>query len=59
MHGYKLGRDFTDFIDRWSSLVCPGAEDWQMKPFVDSPTGEIDPDSANAQAWREWFNLRL
>ena len=26
-HGYRLGDNFVDFIDKWSLLGCPGAED--------------------------------
>lgn len=58
-HGYRLGADFADFIDRWTLLGCPGAEDWQMMPFLDSPTALLDPDGANAALWRTVFGLRF
>jgi SMI1 / KNR4 family (SUKH-1) len=57
-HGYKLGADFADFIDRWTRLGCPGAEDWQMIPFAKSPASLIDPDCENGLLWRSLFGLQ-
>src|SRR5262249_9542796 len=56
-HGYRLGADFTDFITRWTLLGCPGAEDWQMLPFISSPTSLLAPDCENARLWRSIFGL--
>ncbi len=56
-HGYRLGDNFIDFIDRWSLLGCPGSEDWQMMPFLPNATGGLDPYGENARKWREWFGL--
>jgi len=58
-HGYQLGHNFSDFIERWSLLGCPGAEDWQMLPFTSSPQSCLEPYSENAVQWREWFGLKL
>jgi hypothetical protein len=58
-HGYLLGANFIDFIDRWTRLGCPGAEDWQMLPFISSPDSFIDPDCDNAKEWRKLFNLNI
>jgi hypothetical protein len=58
-HGYHLGRNFVDFIECWSMLGCPGAEDWQWLPFTSSSTSGIDPRCKNAQIWRDWFGLEL
>ncbi len=58
-HGYILGDNFIDFIDRWSLLGCPGSEDWQLTPFISSPTSGIDPNCENARKWREWFGLHI
>ncbi|MCC2669378.1 MAG: hypothetical protein K0Q72_1849 [Armatimonadetes bacterium] len=58
-HGYQLGADFEDFIDRWSLLGCPGAEDWQMLPFITGPTSFLDPHGANAVLWREFLQLTV
>lgn len=58
-HGYRLGNDFEDFINRWSMLGCPGPEDWQMWPFFDSSQSGLQPMSKHADQWRQWFGLRL
>ncbi len=57
-HGYKLGADFTDFIDRWTRLGCPGAEGWQMEPFTKSPASLLDPDGENGRLWRNIFGIQ-
>jgi hypothetical protein len=56
-HGYRLGRDFADFIERWTTLGCPGAEDWQMLPFLPTPDGGLDISGENAAAWRALLGL--
>ncbi len=58
-HDFTLGNDFIDFVDRWTMLGCPGSEDWQMLPFITSPTTGLEPHSTNASAWREWFGLHF
>jgi hypothetical protein len=57
MHGYILGMDFEDFIDKWSQLGCPGTEDWQMIPFIHDSVSGLDPDCQNANAWRKLFGF--
>lgn len=57
-HGYRLGNNFIDFIDRWTLIGCVGSEDWQMLPFITSATTGIEPNSANAIKWRTWLNLK-
>jgi hypothetical protein len=57
-HGYAFGANFIDFVERWSQLGCPGGEDWQILPFVESPTSYIDPTSKNAVTWKEILNLQ-
>jgi len=59
VHGYWLGRDFEDYVDRLSQLGCVGSEDWQLKPFVSGSRSLLETDGANARHWREWFGLRL
>jgi hypothetical protein len=59
VHGYWLGRDFEDYVDRLSLLGCVGSEDWQLKPFVSGPRSLLETDGTNAQHWREWLGLRL
>lgn len=56
-HGYALGANFIDFIDRWTQLGCPGGEDWQLLPFIESPTSFINPTSENARSWQSIFGL--
>ncbi len=58
-HGYRLGDNFVDFIERWTLLGCPGNEDWQMMPFLNDPTSGLDPYGENAQKWRQWFGLNV
>ena len=58
-HGFRLGDNFADFIDRWTLLGCPGAEDWQMLPFIHSSTSGIDPWCENARRWRQCSGLEI
>jgi hypothetical protein len=53
-HGYRLGADFFDFMDRWTQLGCPD-EVWQ--PFVPDPLRFIDLSADGAKAWQRWFGL--
>jgi hypothetical protein len=59
LHGFWLGRDFEDYVDRLSLLGCVGSEDWQLAPFVSGPRSFLETDGANAKHWREWLGLRL
>jgi len=56
-HGYRLADNFIDFIERWSLLGCPGAEDWQLLPFINSPMSGLQPYGENAVKWRDWFGF--
>lgn len=56
-HGFVLGADFVDFIDRWSKLGCPGPEEWEWLRFCGSPTSGLEPDGDAGRAWRKWFGL--
>ena len=58
-HGLELGEDFIDFVNRWSQMGCPGAEDWQWLPFSSEASSFIDPECPNAILWRKWFGLRI
>ena len=58
-HGYVLGDDFIDFMGRWTNIGCPGLEDWQMLPFIDSTTSGINPYGKNAIAWRALLGLNF
>lgn len=59
VHGYWLGTDFEDYVDRLSLLGCVGSEDWQLKPFVSGPRSLLETNGANAEEWRAWLGLRL
>ena len=58
-HGYILGHNFIDFMDRWSKIGFVGGEDWQLLPFIESSTSGINPDSTNSKEWRELIGLSL
>jgi cell wall assembly regulator SMI1 len=57
-HGYLLGSDFADFLDRWSELGCPGPEAWLLAPFLAGPCALLDPRGPNAIRWKESFGMR-
>lgn len=56
-HGYCLGNDFIDFIERHSLLGCAGYDHVQMMPFLPDATSGLDTHGENARKWREWFGL--
>jgi hypothetical protein len=58
-HGYRLGRDFEDYVDRLSLLGCVGSENWQLAPFLSAPRSLLETNSENARLWRQWIGLRL
>jgi hypothetical protein len=56
-HGYILGKNFEDFVDKWTQLGCPGTEDWQMLPFTHDSMSGLDPNCENARLWKKLFGL--
>lgn len=58
-HGYRLGSNFIDFMERWSLLGCCGDGGWAMMPFLNDPTNGLDPHGENARLWRQWFGLNV
>lgn len=58
-HGYWLGADFEDYVDRLSRLGCPGAEDDGWIVFTAGSRSLLLPDGDNARQWRDWFGLSL
>ncbi len=56
-HGYVLGRDFLDFMGRWSRIGCAGPHSWGWLPFTSAPQSLIDPNCQNARTWRTWLGL--
>ena len=59
LHGFWLGCDFEDYVDRLSLLGCVGSEDWQLLPFVSGSKSLFETDGASAKQWRQWFGLQL
>lgn len=56
-HGYTLGENFIDFMDRWTSIGCPGAEDWHLVPFISSTA--INSDGERSEKWRKWLGISI
>lgn len=56
-HGCILGKDFIDFIDRWTLIGCPGTEDWQIIPFAEDNINGINPNCDNALKWKKLIGL--
>jgi hypothetical protein len=52
-----MGADFTDFVERYTYLGCPGPEEWQWDAFVRGRPPRLDPLCANARRWRKHFGL--
>ena len=50
-HGFIMASSFSDLLERWAPLGCPGPEDWQWLPFVSDAVSGILPDSENAKQW--------
>ena len=58
-HGYRLGNNFADYVERLSLLGCPGNEDWQVTPFLVNATSGLDAFGPTAVLWHEWFGLNI
>ena len=56
-HGYRLGQDFEDYVDRLTALAFVGAEEWQLEPFLPNATDGLEVGGANTTAWRAWLGL--
>lgn len=56
-HGYILGKNFIDFMNRWTRIGCVGCEDWQLLPFIEGAESGILPDCENAIKWREYLGV--
>ena len=57
IHGWRLGHDFLDYLDRCSRLGFVGMEDWQLEPFLMDSTSGLQPDGENGKTWRKWFGV--
>jgi SMI1 / KNR4 family (SUKH-1) len=58
-HGFWLGLNFEDYVDRLSMIGCVGSEGWQLSPFLAGQPSLLQTQSANAKGWRAWFGLDL
>ncbi len=56
LHGYPLGKNFVDFMNRWSNIGCIGTEDWQLEPFYDFRKKELKLDGREVGKWKEWLS---
>jgi hypothetical protein len=57
LHGYRLGDNCVDFLNRFMEIGCLGLEYWQLTPFVESPTSGIVHHGQNAIEWRRLIGL--
>lgn len=58
-HGYKIGDNFIDFLDKWSKVAFVGAEDWQWLPFTTNENSGILTDSHAAIEFRTFMKLDI
>jgi hypothetical protein len=56
-HGYVLGADFIDFMDRWTTIGCPDDDIWTL--FFPERRGYIDLDHPHVALWCNWFGIPL
>ncbi|WP_407270472.1 SMI1/KNR4 family protein [Radiobacillus sp. PE A8.2] len=54
-HGYKLGENFIDFINKWSRIAFVGGEDWIWLPFA-SESGFVADDEV-AERFRKMLDF--
>lgn len=58
-HGYKIGDNFLDFLEKWSKVAFVGAEDWQWLPFITNKNSGIISDGHAAIEFRSLMKLDL
>ncbi|MCL1851849.1 MAG: SMI1/KNR4 family protein [Peptococcaceae bacterium] len=56
-HGYVLGDNFGDYIEKLIAIGAPGNEDWQVLPFIQNSTSGIDPCCENAKKYRQLIGI--
>ncbi|KQL43665.1 hypothetical protein AN963_29940 [Brevibacillus choshinensis] len=54
-HGYLLGKNFIDFMDRWTAIGCLGPDFSQINRFISSSTKQLDPNGTYAKKWINWI----
>lgn len=57
-HGVEMAKNFKEFVFLSSRLGCVGAEDWQWLPFIVDGAPYIDPNSDNANKFRETLSVK-
>lgn len=57
MHGFILGNNFIDFMNKWSKIGFVGGESWSLLPFVDSQNSGINLEGENVKEWQVLLNL--
>ncbi|MGE7885269.1 SMI1/KNR4 family protein [Bacillus sp. NPDC094077] len=57
MHGFILGNNFIDFMNKWSKIGFVGGESWSLLPFVDSQNSGINLEGENVKEWKVVLNL--
>jgi hypothetical protein len=56
-HGYRLGNDFEDYVDRLTALAFVGAEDVQLPLFLPNAAQGLQTASKKAIEWQRWLGL--
>ena len=57
-HGVEMAKNFKEYVFSSSRLGCVGGEDWQWLPFITEGTPFIDPNSENANKFREELRVK-
>ncbi len=57
-HGVELAKNLKEFVFLSSRLGCVGAEDWQWLPFIVEGAPFINPNSDNANKFREALGVK-
>ncbi|EKE28352.1 MAG: SMI1 / KNR4 family [uncultured bacterium (gcode 4)] len=57
-HWYFLWNNFLDFIIKWTNVCVIWPEWWDIKNFIDTPTGWINPYWKNAITLKELLWMR-
>ena len=57
-NGARLGLNFVDFINKWSTLGCIGTEDWQFEPFYDYENKLLKKEGPAIEEWKKWLEKK-
>ena len=56
-HGLIMANSFSELLDDWLDLGCPGGEDWQWLPFTKDKISGIDSNCKNAENWKKLIGI--